>query len=171
LLLLARADERQLLGRSDDVDLDDILDAERVRLQGNSGLAVRASITAARVTGDARQLARMVRNLVDNAARHAASKVELRCGLQGGVAVIRVADDGPGIQPEQRTRVFDRFVRLDTSRARDFGGSGLGLAIVAEIVAAHRGTVKISDRCGGGACFTVTLPADIDSYVAAEASR
>jgi signal transduction histidine kinase len=167
LLLLARADERQLSGRPGDVDLDDILNAEQSRLQGNSGLAVRAWISAVRVTGDARQLTRMVRNLVDNAARHASSVVDLRCELHGGVAVISVADDGRGIPREQWTRVFDRFVRLDASRARDAGGSGLGLAIVAEIVAAHHGTVQISDRSGGGACFTVTLPANVDSYVAA----
>jgi signal transduction histidine kinase len=171
LLLLARADEHQLSDRVDDVDLDDIAEAEKSRLQSNSSLSVQASITPARVTGDARQLARMVRNLVDNAARHAARIVELRCELQEGVAVIRVADDGPGIPPEQWARVFDRFVRLDASRARDAGGSGLGLAIVAEIVAAHHGTVQITDRSGGGACFTVTLPADVDSYVAADASR
>jgi signal transduction histidine kinase len=109
----------------------------------------------------------MVRNLVDNAARHASSVVDLRCELHGGVAVISVADDGRGIPREQWARVFDRFVRLDASRARDAGGSGLGLAIVAEIVAAHHGTVQISDRSGGGACFTVTLPANVDSYVAA----
>jgi signal transduction histidine kinase len=75
------------------------------------------------------------------------------------------------IPREQWTNVFGRFVRLDASRTRDAGGSGLDLAIVAEIVAAHHGTVQISDRVGGGACFIVTLPADIDSYVAAEASR
>lgn len=171
LLLLARADEHQLAGRRDDVDLDDILETETVRLQGNSNLAVHASISAARVTGDARQLARMVRNLVDNAARHAGTIVDLRSEVQGDSAVIRIADDGPGIPREHWARVFDRFVRLDASRARDAGGSGLGLAIVAEIVTAHRGTVQISDRSGGGVCFTVTLPADVDSYVAAEASR
>ena len=70
--------------------------------------------------------------------------------------MLTIADDGPGIPREQWTRVFDRFVRLDASRARDAGGSGLGLAIVAEIVAAHRGTVEVGDRDGGGACITVT---------------
>jgi signal transduction histidine kinase len=171
LLLLARADEHQLSGRVGDVDLDDILEAEALRLHGNSDLLIQVSISAARVTGDTRQLARMVRNLVDNAARHASTMVDLRCEVQGDSAVIRVADDGPGIPREQWARVFDRFVRLDASRARDAGGSGLGLAIVAEIVGAHCGTVQISDRSGGGVCFTVTLPADVDSYVAEDASR
>lgn len=171
LLLLARADEQQLTHRAASVDLDDIINAERTRIQGIGNLSVQATIGPARVTGDTGQLARMVRNLVDNAARHARSTIELHCTSQGGVAVIRVADDGPGIPPDQRERVFDRFVRLDASRARDAGGSGLGLAIVAEIVAAHHGAVRISDRAGGGACITVTLPADTDSYVPADASR
>jgi signal transduction histidine kinase len=171
LLLLARADEHQLSTRRDDVDLDEIADAERQRLQDMSRLTVLATIAHARVTGDVRQLARMMRNLVDNAARHAEGTVELSCGVHDGMAIIRVADDGSGIPLEQRTRVFDRFVRLDTSRARDVGGSGLGLAIVAEIVAAHRGTITIDDRRGGGACVTVRLPADAGGYVASDASR
>lgn len=171
LLLLARADEQQLGGRADDVDLDDVLGAEKSRLQGHPGLTVQASISPVRVTGDKRQLVRMVRNLADNAARHAHGVVELQCRREGDNAVITIADDGLGIAPDQRERVFDRFVRLDASRARDAGGSGLGLAIVTEIVAAHRGTVTISDRIGGGACFTVTLPADVDSYVSADPSR
>ncbi len=171
LLLLARADEHQLPGRINDVDLDDIVEVESTRQQGSSDVSVQSFVTATRVTGDARQLARMVRNLVDNAARHASTSVEMHCGVRGSTAVLTIADDGPGIPHEQRTRVFHRFVRLDASRARDAGGSGLGLAIVAEIVAAHHGTVQIGDRDGGGACITVILPANPDSYVADDASR
>ena len=171
LLLLARADEHQLSGRVEDVDVDDILDAEQSRLHGNSHLTVRVSIAPVRVSGDSRQLARMVRNLVDNAVRHASTVVDLQCDVRGGAAVISVADDGPGIPREQRARVFERFVRLDASRTRDAGGSGLGLAIVAEVVAAHHGTVEINDRSGGGACVTVRLPATVGSYVCDDASR
>jgi signal transduction histidine kinase len=69
-----------------------------------------------------------------------------------------VADDGPGIPPADRARVFDRFVRLDTDRARAGGGSGLGLAIVAQIVAAHQGTVDITDRAGDGTLVVIQLP-------------
>jgi signal transduction histidine kinase len=173
LLLLARADEQQLTFRAASVDLDDLLTAEKARLQldADAQLTVQSSIGAVRVTGDAGQLARMVRNLVDNAARHAHTLIELHCSTRAELAVIRVADDGPGIPPDQRDRVFDRFVRLDAARARDGGGSGLGLAIAAEIVAAHRGTITIGERAGGGACITVTLPADTDSYAPADASR
>lgn len=171
LLLLARADEHQLKMRAEAVDLDDLLTAETTRLQGNPRLTVTSRVSAARVTGDRGQLTRMVRNLVDNAARHARSTVELDCHRHGEHAVIRIADDGPGIPADQRERVFERFVRLDAARTRDAGGSGLGLAIVAEIVAAHRGTVSIGERAGGGACVTVTLTADTTSYVPADDIR
>lgn len=171
LLLLARADERQLTVRRDNVDLDDILAAEVARMHSNPRVLSRPRIGPARVSGDAAQLARVVRNLVDNAARHAHTTVELECLRVGDVAMIRVSDDGPGIPVEERERVFERFVRLDASRTRDAGGSGLGLAIVAELVAAHGGAVQISERAGGGACVTVTLPADTDSYAPAGDSR
>jgi signal transduction histidine kinase len=72
--------------------------------------------------------------------------------------VLTVGDDGPGIPEADRARVFDRFVRLDSARARSGGGTGLGLAIVSEVIAAHGGTVMIGDRPDGGALITVRLP-------------
>jgi signal transduction histidine kinase len=72
--------------------------------------------------------------------------------------VIAISDDGPGIAPEDRTRVFERFVRLDSDRSRSSGGAGLGLAIVAEVVAAHGGTVSIEDQPGRGTTMLVSLP-------------
>jgi two-component system OmpR family sensor kinase len=73
--------------------------------------------------------------------------------------VVEIADRGPGVGGEHATRVFERFYRADTSRTRDSGGgTGLGLSIVAGLVAAHHGTVAVSDREGGGAVFAVTLP-------------
>jgi signal transduction histidine kinase len=71
---------------------------------------------------------------------------------------VDVADDGPGVPAAERTRVFQRFVRLDDARARADGGAGLGLAIVAEVVAAHGGTVDVVDGPLGGALFRVRLP-------------
>ncbi|MBA8964631.1 signal transduction histidine kinase [Rhodococcus percolatus] len=82
-----------------------------------------------------------------------------------GNAVIEVADDGPGVAPVDRARIFEEFVRLDTPRTRESGGSGLGLAIAAEIVAAHHGSIDILDREGGGAQFVVTLPLGDDPYI------
>ena len=83
--------------------------------------------------------------------------------LDEGWVTLTVADDGPGIPAADRQRVFDRFVRLDTDRSRAGGGSGLGLAIVAEIVAAHRGSVTADERVGGGALITVQLPGGEES--------
>jgi signal transduction histidine kinase len=103
-------------------------------------------------------MARVLRNLLDNAMRHATSTVEITVKRRKTSAVLSVADDGPGILSEDRTRVFDRFVRLDSDRSRDSGGNGLGLAIVAEITASHNGTVRIDDRPGVGTIITVALP-------------
>jgi signal transduction histidine kinase len=158
LILLARADERGLQPRREEVDLDEVVDQERGRPADG---AVVAEVQAApvRVVGDRGQLARVVRNLVDNARRHARSRVLVTAGREGDMAVLEVADDGPGVPAADRARVFERFVRLDDARARSDGGSGLGLAIVAEVVAAHGGSVEVTDAPGGGALFRVRIPA------------
>ena len=145
LLLLANADERGLQLRRTDVDLDDLLTAEADRLRRTTELTVSLTVQAVRVRGDRERLARVVRNLVDNAARYATSKVSLSVVTEGKNAVIEVADDGPGIPVEDRERVFERFVRLDDSRSRQRGGTGLGLAIVRQLVQAHDGTVAFVD--------------------------
>jgi len=180
LLLLARLDERAPQRRQS-VDLDDLALAEASRLRGRragrepdagvtgaggagaGGVEVDASgIAAARVAGDPRMLARLVRNLADNAARHARSRVRISTALapDGRHAVLEVDDDGAGIPAEERDRVFERFVRLDEARARDAGGSGLGLAIVRGIAEATGGSVAVTASPLGGARFTVTLPAE-----------
>ena len=100
----------------------------------------------------------MIRNLVDNAVRHANSLIVIEVSSRDGTAFLGIGDDGPGIAPAERTRVFERFVRLDSDRSRSGGGAGLGLAIVAEVVAAHSGTVTIDDRPGGGTKVIVALP-------------
>ena len=169
LLVLARVDAARAPDGSGtaatarvEVDLDDLVLAERARLRATAALDVEADIAPARVLGDARQLAAVVRNLTDNAARHAATRVVLRLAVRSGDAVVEVADDGPGIPVDERERVFERFVRLDASRERTDGGpggSGLGLAIVAGIVEAHGGTV-VADAAvpGPGALLRVVLP-------------
>jgi signal transduction histidine kinase len=158
LLLLARADERGLTVRDDDIDLDVLAEGEANRLRRETDLDVRLHSEAATITGDLGGMARVLRNLLDNAVWHAKSTVEIAVKRRQTSAVLSVADDGPGIPSEDRARVFDRFVRLDSDRSRDGGGSGLGLAIVAEVVASHNGTVSIDDRPGGGTIVTVTLP-------------
>ncbi|WP_369814217.1 sensor histidine kinase [Marmoricola sp. Leaf446] len=159
LLLLTRADEAAVAAQRREVDLDDLVltEARRVR---RTGLDVDGSgIATARVRGDETALAQVVRNLVDNAARHATSRIGLGVREDAGTAEVVVDDDGGGIAPADRDRVFERFVRLDESRARDDGGSGLGLSIVREIVRVHGGTVEIGTSPWGGARFTVRLPA------------
>jgi signal transduction histidine kinase len=158
LLLLARADERGLVVRREDVDLDDLAAGEAQRLRRETSLAVHTELTPTRLVGDTRALSRVLRNLLENAALHAASRIDVAVASGGGDATVSVTDDGPGIPAADRERVFDRFVRLDPDRSRRGGGAGLGLAIVREIVAAHRGSVKVDDRPGGGTRMTVQLP-------------
>ena len=169
LLLLARADESGLRPRFEDVDLDEVAEAERLRPAGR--IVPRIEAAHVRVVGDRGQLGQVVRNLVDNACRHARSTVVVSVGHAGEYAALDVSDDGPGVPAEQRTRVFERFVRLDDARARADGGAGLGLAIVAEVVAAHGGTVDVVGSPLGGALFRVRLPipaGSIDPEVAVE---
>jgi signal transduction histidine kinase len=158
LLLLARSDEGAMQLRHDDVDIDDLLLAEASRLRGIGSVHTVTHIQACRTIGDRAALARLVRNLVDNAVRHASGTVTLDCHPASGHAVVRIADDGPGIPARDRDRIFERFVRLDPTRARSSGGSGLGLSIVAQLARSHGGTVAVGDAAAGGAEFTLTLP-------------
>lgn len=159
LLLLARADEGTLIGVQRTVDLDDLVIEEARRVAATTRLTIdRSGISAGRVRGDPAQLRRLVRNLLDNGARHATFRVAVSVGEADGWVWLRVDDDGTGIAVEDRARVFERFVRLDDGRGRDEGGAGLGLAIVAEIASGHDGGVTVSEAPGGGARFEVRLP-------------
>ncbi|GAA4483209.1 ATP-binding protein [Rhodococcus olei] len=158
LLLLAQADEHRLPLRITDVDVDDIVAAEIRRKRAEKGPHFSCTLDPVQVKGDLTQISRVVRNLVDNAARHASGAVRVRVSQAHGVATIEVSDDGPGIPESDRSRVFERFVRLQRDRGRRTGGSGLGLAIVAEIVSAHDGTVRVGDSPDGGATLVVELP-------------
>jgi signal transduction histidine kinase len=93
---------------------------------------------------DVDELHRAVGNLVDNAVRHARTRVEVAARVDQMWAVITVSDDGPGIAPGDRERVFERFARLDDARGRNSGGAGLGLAIVRELVIRAGGTVGLT---------------------------
>ena len=160
LLFLARGDEGRLEPVRTEVHLDDVLFDEAERLAPLTTVTVDASaVTPVDVVGDAALLSRMVRNLVENAARHASSRVTLSLGSDEGRIRLVVADDGPGVPEDEQARVFERFARVETGRARAEGGTGLGLAIVAQIAEDHRGRVDIDDAAGGGAEFIVELPA------------
>ncbi|WP_197541379.1 sensor histidine kinase [Streptomyces davaonensis] len=161
LLLLARADESALAATRRPVDVDDLVLEEVRRLRANAtNLTVDSTgVAAARVTGDSDALRRLVRNLGENAARHARTRVTFALTDTGdGQVRLTVEDDGPGVPPADRKRIFERFVRLDESRGRGAGGAGLGLAIVAEVAAAHRGRAEAGAGASGGARFVVTLP-------------
>ncbi|MCO8275175.1 HAMP domain-containing histidine kinase [Actinoplanes sp. TRM 88003] len=169
LLLLTRADDGGGDRARQDVDLDDLALAEGRRI-GRTGIAVDTKdVGPGRVRGDASALAQVVRNLTDNAARHAVGAVAVGVRESAGRVELTVDDDGPGIPDDQRERVFDRFVRLDEARARDAGGSGLGLAIVREIVTAHGGTVAVTRSKLGGARFTVRFQAGFSEPPASSA--
>jgi signal transduction histidine kinase len=159
LLQLARLDETGgVPGTRADVDLDELVTAEAARLRGVGVTVDDSGVAAARVQGDGSALARLVRNLADNAARHARSTVGVSVSNGGGEAVVRVDDDGPGVPVADRDRVFERFTRLDEGRARGAGGAGLGLALVRAVAVAHGGTVRVLDAPLGGARFEVRLP-------------
>ncbi|GAU65872.1 putative two-component histidine kinase [Streptomyces sp. NBRC 110611] len=113
------------------------------------------------VHGDARQLERLLRNLLDNAVRHARSRVVVTVSAHDATALIEVCDDGTGIPAEHREKIFERFTRLDVSRNRSSGGTGLGLAIAREIAHYHRGTLNLGDATPApttGAHFVAELP-------------
>ncbi|WP_082606245.1 sensor histidine kinase [Nocardioides sp. Root190] len=157
LLVLTRASDGSAQAPREDVDVDDLVLIE-VRRARRTDLEVDASgVAAGRVQGDVVALGQVVRNLVDNASRHATATVAVSVTETAGEVVLVVEDDGPGIAPADRERVFERFVRLDDARARDVGGSGLGLAIVREVVRAHGGTVAAEASTLGGARFVVRL--------------
>lgn len=163
LLLLAKADS----GRADrpltPVDLTAVAAQAVQRLAPHERARVRLLARDRQlVCADADALARVVTNLVDNALRHARSQVEVDVQTLATGVQLRVDDDGPGIEVADRARVFERFTRLDAGRGRTDGGSGLGLAIVAELTAAHGGTVELSQSPAGGLRAAVLLPAMSD---------
>jgi two-component system OmpR family sensor kinase len=169
LLVLARLDE-QRPAREEPVDLavlagDAGHDARGLapdRTVRLVGLATGQGPQSATVIGDDGRLRQVVANLVANAVRHtpAGTPIEIAVGTEGPTAVLEVRDHGPGLPPEHAAKVFERFYRVDSSRARgQGGGSGLGLSIVAAVVTAHGGRVGVAPTPGGGATFRVELPA------------
>ncbi|MCP2030983.1 signal transduction histidine kinase [Okibacterium sp. HSC-33S16] len=164
MLVLAKADERTLVPSRTDIDLDDLVLAESRRLRETTELRVDTSaVGPARIRGDRGLIGQALRNLADNAARHATTEVRFELAERADGVLLAVTDDGTGIPEADRERIFDRFVRLDEARARDSGGSGLGLSIVREIVTAHGGSVRASAPAQGGARFEVRVPTASES--------
>ena len=154
LLYLARSDEGAPAPATP-VDLDVVVLEEVAALRVRGRVTVDSGgVSGAAVLGRRDDLARVVRNLLDNADRYAATRVRVSLGVEDDHVVLTVGDDGPGIPPSERGRVFERFTRLDDARARVTGGSGLGLAIAFEVVEAHGGTIEAVDGA-----VVVRLPA------------
>ncbi|GAA4282984.1 HAMP domain-containing sensor histidine kinase [Brevibacterium daeguense] len=185
LLTLGKAQEGGWSFQRVDTDLDDVVAGALEAVQGDRNLEFDVHISPVRVTGDPGRLRQIVSNLLSNAVRHANSVVAVRlqswdsgqaaeaddltvtddaaaaiAGVDAGtgVAVLEVDDDGAGIPPQDRDRVFERFVRLDDSRQRDSGGSGLGLHVSREIARAHGGTLTAGLSPEGRTRFTLALP-------------
>jgi signal transduction histidine kinase len=159
LLLLARADTDGRDGELAPTRLDAVVAAEVARARRGSPVALDAgSLTAVTVASDPPELRRVVANLLDNATRHAHSRVLVTVTDDGGAAQLTVTDDGPGVPADQAERIFERFARLDAARSAADGGTGLGLAIAREIAERHRGTLVLDTGHRGGARFVLRLP-------------
>jgi signal transduction histidine kinase len=157
LLFLARAERGGEERRADLVDLDDVVIEEATRARSSTSATIdTGNVSAAPVVGDADELRRLVRNLTENAVRHAGGSIRLSLVSDDGGVRLDVVDDGPGIPPADRERVFDRFTRLDGVRSRS-SGSGLGLAIARAIAERHDGTLE-AVACDSGAHFVLRMP-------------
>jgi len=165
LLRLARLDAQQesvdlrsidvaALFRSALMDL-----AERVERQ-KLHVDIEVQRAAAFIEADSIKMHDALRNLIENAVNYSSEgeRIELKADADGERVVLSVGDYGPGIPEADLGRVFERFYRVDTSRARDPGGTGLGLSIVRHLVELHGGTVSAANRLEGGAIFTILLP-------------
>ncbi|WP_326545101.1 HAMP domain-containing sensor histidine kinase [Mycolicibacterium sp. ND9-15] len=173
LLLLARLDAQRPLERRR-VDLltlatDAVHDAQSIAPNRVIKMEVLDGPGTPEVLGDEARLRQVLGNLMANALQHTpeSAGVTVRVGTSGEQAVLEVCDEGPGMNPEDAQRVFERFYRADTSRARTSGGTGLGLSIVDSLVYAHGGTVGVTTASGQGCTFTVSLPriADVAAQV------
>nr|WP_062335575.1 HAMP domain-containing sensor histidine kinase [Herbidospora sakaeratensis] len=141
------------------VDLTELLVQETARVnRSGHGVPVRLYVEGHMwICGSRVQLIRGLTNLLGNARRHAATSVRLSLTTVGDQAAVAVTDDGPGIPPADRQRVFERFVRLDDARRLDAGGSGLGLTITRDIAHRHGGKLTLEDSVAG-ARFVLWLP-------------
>jgi two-component system, OmpR family, sensor kinase len=162
LLLLARADAGRIAARTR---------CDLAEIAGNAAAEIAPTVSERQLRiendrplpldGNPDELHRMVLNLLDNAVRHTppGATIELRLRPSGDQAILEVADDGPGVPPDLRDQVFDRFVHgegpADTAVG---GGSGLGLAIVKAVATSHGGTVEVTEAPAGGALFVVRVP-------------
>ena len=141
------------------VDLADVAQEEVARAPGQAVVVELVVDDPAPVRGDPEQLGRVVRNLLDNAREHALSRVRVHVATAAADSRVEVADDGPGVLPEDADRIFDRFHRGDPARSRSGRGTGLGLAIARSLARAHGGDVVL-EASDSGARFVLRVPRD-----------
>ncbi|MCX4674203.1 HAMP domain-containing histidine kinase [Streptomyces sp. NBC_01433] len=159
LLLLARLDAGEKPGRTP-LDLGALV-REEVSQRLGDRIPVTVSVPDTgdcEVNGSRGQLARVIGNLLDNAERHAERLVAVSVSADANGVSVEVRDDGAGVPPDERERIFERFVRLDDARSRDDGGAGLGLAIARDVATRHGGTLTVDGAAEGGALFRLRLP-------------
>jgi two-component system, OmpR family, sensor kinase len=171
LLLLARLDQGRPLERTP-VDLtriaaDAVDDTRTVAPERSIEYSPNGAVV---VPGDELRLRQVLANLLTNAVRHTPPEtpVHVSVSADASTAVIEVRDEGPGMEPEDAARVFERFWRADSSRARTSGGTGLGLAIVNAIAESHGGTAEVETAPGEGATFRIRLPREAPEEVQTE---
>ncbi|MCB1255966.1 MAG: HAMP domain-containing histidine kinase [Microthrixaceae bacterium] len=155
LLAMARLEEGRMGPRSE-IDLDELIMIQTKRMMGVK--LDLSGVSGGRVWGNPDELTSVIRNLLDNAARYATSRIAVSVSDQGPWVTMTVSDDGPGIAPEHRDKVFQRFARLQEGRERDMGGTGLGLALSKRIVEQHNGEIFVEENEPHGARFIVRLP-------------
>jgi two-component system OmpR family sensor kinase len=162
LLLLARLDQGRPLDRRP-VDLTRVAAdavADALAVEPARPITLHTAGAGTVVLGDELRLRQVAANLLANARQHTPPTAAVRVGVRGdnGSVVLEVADDGPGLFPEEAAKVFERFYRADPSRNRNQGGTGLGLSIVAAVAEAHGGQARVESVPGHGARFWVELP-------------
>jgi signal transduction histidine kinase len=154
LLTLARSPNGTMLQR-EPTDLAMVartcIEELRPRAEAAS-IALDVQLESAIINGDARRLRELIRNLLENALRYARTKIAIHCGPRNGGATLSISDDGKGVRPEDRNRIFERFFRADDATE----GTGLGLSIAQWVAHAHDGSIVVNDA-NPGAAFVVTL--------------
>jgi signal transduction histidine kinase len=166
LLWLSRMDRKIRVKEKKLCCLNDIISDVQEEL---AALAIAANLTLIKninvaqpltIVADEEQLYRLVMNLVSNAIQysHPGGEVTLILEKSASDAIIQIQDTGIGISPEEQTRIFDRFYRVNSDRSRSTGGAGLGLAIAEAIVKNHNGQIQVQSELGKGSIFTIRLP-------------
>ena len=158
LLTLSRYDAGAMPLRPRECDLDDLVVEAARRTAEETHIHVAVLAEPVRANADPDRVGQVLRNLLDNAVRHARTGVRVGLEADDGVASVTVDNDGPVVPPEDRQRIFERFVRLDATRGRDTGGAGLGLAIAADIAAAHGGSLAAGEAEDGWCRFELRIP-------------